>query len=198
MSERKRCGWAEGPDPLMRAYHDREWGVPLHEDRRLFELLCLEGAQAGLSWRTVLHKRERYRRVFHDFEIERVARLRDATLEKLLGDPGLIRNRSKMMAIRDNARAASRQIAEYGSLDTALWALVGGAPRRNHWRKQADVPAQTEVSERMGAALRKAGFRFVGPTICYAFMQASGMVNDHVQGCFRRDPGDGKGLGAGA
>ncbi|HET6546000.1 MAG TPA: DNA-3-methyladenine glycosylase I [Rhodanobacteraceae bacterium] len=188
MVERQRCHWAEGDDALMRDYHDREWGVPLHDDRALFELLCLEGAQAGLSWRTVLHRRAHYRRAFHDFDIARVARLTDRALEKRLSDPRLIRNRLKIASVRDNARAALRLIAGSGSLDTALWALVGGVPKCNHWRDPAEVPAQTAVSERFSASLRKAGFRFVGPTICYAFMQASGMVNDHLQDCFRHAP----------
>jgi DNA-3-methyladenine glycosylase I len=172
----------------MRAYHDREWGVPLHDDRALFELLCLEGAQAGLSWRTVLHKRERYRQQFHGFEIARVARLRDASLERLLADPGLIRNRAKIHAVRDNARAALVLVDVHGSLDTALWSLVGGVPQRNAWRAASAVPASTAVSVRMSKTLARAGFRFVGPTICYAFMQASGMVNDHLRDCFRHGP----------
>ncbi|MGA8278417.1 MAG: DNA-3-methyladenine glycosylase I [Rhodanobacteraceae bacterium] len=185
MSKAERCPWADVDDELMRAYHDCEWGTPLHDDRALFELLCLEGAQAGLSWRTVLHKREHYREAFHDFDIERVARTSDATLEKLLRDPGLIRNRLKMTAIRCNARAALRLIDAHGSLDTALWSLVGDKPMRNRWRSAGELPTQTQTSEQMSLALRKAGLRFVGPTICYAFMQASGMVNDHLLGCFR-------------
>lgn len=185
MSKRQRCPWAEGEDELMRAYHDCEWGTPLHDDRALFELMCLEGAQAGLSWRTVLHKREHYREAFHHFDIERVARMSDATLEKRLCDPGLIRNRRKMTAIRGNASAALRLIDWHGSLDAALWARVGGKSIRNRRRAPSEIPTQTGPSERMSASLREAGFRFVGPTICYAFMQASGMVNDHLLGCFR-------------
>jgi DNA-3-methyladenine glycosylase I len=171
----------------MRRYHDTEWGVPLHDDRALFEFLCLEGAQAGLSWRTVLDKRDNYRRAFHDFDIERCARLSDRRIEILLGDPGLIRNRMKITAVRDNARAVLDVIAEHGSLDAFLWSFVGGKPVKNAWRKGSEVPAKTETSDRMSKALAKRGFRFVGSTICYAFMQATGMVNDHLVTCFRYD-----------
>lgn len=180
----RRCAWA-GSEPAMVAYHDEEWGVPLHEDQRLFEFLVLEGAQAGLSWRTVLTKRERYRQVFHGFDITRVAAMGDAELAVLLQDPGIIRNRSKVSAARDNARAALRAIDELGSLDALLWSFVDGEPVRNHWASPAQVPATTPASERMSKALRKRGFRFVGPTICYALMQATGMVNDHLVDCFR-------------
>lgn len=169
----------------MRAYHDAEWGVPVHEDRRLFEFLCLEGAQAGLSWRTVLDKRARYRLRFHDFDMERVARMSDAALHDCLHDAGLIRNRRKLWAMRENARQALAVVAEHGSLDTWLWSLAGGATRINRWASAAEVPDWTPQSEWMSRALRKQGFRFVGPTICYAFMQATGMVNDHLLGCFR-------------
>jgi DNA-3-methyladenine glycosylase I len=180
-----RCGWAEGDHELMRRYHDEEWGTPQHDDRALFELLVLEGAQAGLSWRTVLDKRAHYRRRFHDFDIARVARMSDAELERLLQDPGLIRNRMKIAAARDNARTALAVIEEYGTLDLFLWSFVGGAPVVNRWTAMAQIPAQTEVSDRMSKELRKRGFRFVGSTICYAFMQATGMVNDHLVHCFR-------------
>jgi DNA-3-methyladenine glycosylase I len=159
--------------------------VPLHEDRALFEFLVLEGAQAGLSWRTVLDKRESYRRAFFDFDIAACAALEDTAIERLLEDPGLIRNRRKLFAVRDNARAALDVIAEHDSLAAWLWSLVGGKPQVNAWRDAHDVPASTEVSERMSRALRRRGFRFVGPTICYAFMQATGMVDDHLVGCFR-------------
>ncbi|MFK2856704.1 DNA-3-methyladenine glycosylase I [Dyella humi] len=169
----------------MQAYHDTEWGVPLHDDRALFEFLCLEGAQAGLSWRTVLHKRDHYRRAFHDFDIARVAAMKDRELEKLLLDPGLIRNRLKIFSARDNAKAALDAIGEHGSLDAYLWSFVDGKPIRNAWRTQGEVPASTPVSDRMSKALKKHGFRFVGTTICYAFMQATGMVNDHLVECFR-------------
>lgn len=169
----------------MCAYHDTEWGVPLHDDRGLFEFLCLEGAQAGLSWRTVLAKREHYRKVFHDFDIARVAGMSDRALEKLLLDPGIIRNRLKVFSTRDNAIAALRVIEEFGSLDVYLWSFVDGKTVRNRWHEQGEVPPSTEVSDRMSKTLRKRGFRFVGSTICYSLMQATGMVNDHLTGCFR-------------
>jgi len=182
---RVRCSWATGSTDAMRDYHDTEWGVPVHDDRALFEFLCLEGAQAGLSWRTVLDKRENYRRAFHDFDIARCARLTDRRIETLLGDAGLIRNRLKITSVRDNARAALEAIDEHGSLDAFLWSLVGGKPIRNAWKESKQVPATTEVSDRMSKALSKSGFRFIGSTICYAFMQATGMVNDHLVTCFR-------------
>ncbi|MFK2901195.1 DNA-3-methyladenine glycosylase I [Dyella jejuensis] len=172
----------------MQAYHDTEWGMPLHDDRALFEFLCLEGAQAGLSWRTVLHKRDNYRRAFHGFEIARVAAMKDRELEALLLDPGLIRNRLKMTSVRDNAKAALQVIAEHGSLDAYLWSFVDGKPICNNWRTRSDVPASTPLSDRMSKDLKKRGFRFVGTTICYAFMQATGMVNDHLLECFRHKP----------
>jgi DNA-3-methyladenine glycosylase I len=180
----RRCPWAGG-DALMQAYHDREWGTPLHDERGLFEFLVLEGAQAGLSWRTVLAKRERYRDVFHQFEIDAVARMTDRQLERALLDPGIIRNRLKVFAARDNARAAQDIVAEFGSLDAYLWSFVDRRPRRNHWQRPDDVPASTPLSDRMSKDLRKRGLRFVGGTICYAFMQATGMVDDHLVGCFR-------------
>ncbi len=181
---RRRCAWAEG-SRIERIYHDREWGVPVHEDRVLFEFLCLEGAQAGLSWRIVLARRDHYRRAFADFDIDACARLSDARIERLLTDPGLIRNRLKIGSVRDNARAALAASAEFGSLDLFLWSFVNGRPVQNGWRRRGDVPATTRASEHMSKTLRKRGFRFVGPTICYAFMQATGMVNDHVVDCFR-------------
>lgn len=180
-----RCDWAGTGHGLMREYHDREWGVPVHEDSVLFEFLCLEGAQAGLSWRTVLDKRAHYRDRFHDFDIARVAAMSEAALADCLQDAGLIRNRGKIWAMRENARQSLAVIAEHGSLDRWLWSLVGGVPRVNHWVSAEQVPAFTPESERMSRVLRKRGFRFVGPTICYAFMQATGMVNDHLVGCFR-------------
>jgi DNA-3-methyladenine glycosylase I len=176
----------------MQAYHDTEWGVPLHDDQALFEFLCLEGAQAGLSWRTVLHKRDNYRRAFHDFEIARVASMKDRELEKLLLDPGLIRNRLKMTATRGNANAALAVIEEFGSLDAYLWSFVEGKPIQNRWRTKGEVPASTPLSDRMSKDLKKRGFRFVGTTICYAFMQATGMVNDHLLDCFRHKACAGK------
>ena len=181
---RKRCSWA-GDGAAMRDYHDREWGVPLHDDRLLFEFLCLEGAQAGLSWRTVLEKRDNYRRAFAGFDIARCARLTDARIETLLGDAGLIRNRLKIVSVRDNARAALAAIDEFGSLDALLWSFVDGRTVQNRRGPRSPVPATTDVSDRMSKTLRKRGFRFVGSTICYAFMQATGMVNDHLADCFR-------------
>jgi len=184
-SEPPRCAWAANGDALMRDYHDTEWGVPLHEDRALFEFLCLEGAQAGLSWRTVLAKRDHYRKAFHQFDIPRVAAMTDRELEKLLLDPGIIRNRLKVSAARDNALAALGVIAEFGSLDVYLWSFVDGKPLRNRWRSQGEVPASTALSDRMSRALKKRGFRFVGSTICYSLLQATGMIDDHLVGCFR-------------
>ena len=183
MKPKTRCAWGNSPD--MHDYHDTEWGTPLHDDRKLFEFLCLEGAQAGLSWRTILEKREHYRRVFHDFDIAHCAKIGDARIEKLLADPGLIRNRLKINSVRDNARAALAAVDEFGSLDAYLWSFVDGKPIRNAWTSSAQVPASTEVSDRMSKALKKRGFRFVGSTICYAFMQATGMVDDHLVTCFR-------------
>jgi DNA-3-methyladenine glycosylase I len=180
-----RCAWAAGSDAAMQAYHDREWGVPHHSDTALFELLTLEGAQAGLSWRTILARREEYRRAFHGFDIARVAGMRDASLEKLLASSGIIRNRLKIWSVRDNARTALDVIAGHGSLDAYLWSFVDGKPLVNGWTEAGQVPAKTELSDRMSKALIKRGFRFVGSTICYAFMQATGMVNDHLVCCFR-------------
>ncbi|MBO9661559.1 DNA-3-methyladenine glycosylase I [Dokdonella sp.] len=185
MQDKTRCAWASRENATMQAYHDGEWGAPLREDRALFEFLCLEGAQAGLSWRTVLEKRDNYRRAFADFDIDRCARLTDARIEKLLTDPGLIRNRLKITSVRGNARAALAAIEEFGSLGGYLWSFVDGAPLQNVWRDVREVPATTAVSDRMSKELRKRGFRFVGSTICYAFMQATGMVNDHLVDCFR-------------
>jgi DNA-3-methyladenine glycosylase I len=179
-----RCDWAESSE-LERAYHDVEWGTPLYDERGLFEMLSLEGAQAGLSWRQVLARREDYRRAFHGFDIERVAAMTDAELAALLADPGLIRNRLKIYSVRDNARAALQLRAEEGELSAYLWSFVGGQPVVNWHADRASIPARTEASDAMSRALRKRGFRFVGSTICYAFMQATGMVNDHVVTCFR-------------
>jgi len=181
---RPRCGWAAG-SPAMIAYHDREWGTPHHEDRALFELITLEGAQAGLSWRTILARREEYRRTFHEFDIARVAAMTDRELETALRQSGVIRNRLKIYSVRSNAEAALAAIAAHGSLDSYLWSFVGGTPIVNRRRATDEVPARTELSDRMSKSLRKAGFRFVGSTICYAFLQASGMVDDHLATCFR-------------
>ena len=183
MSLIERCGWAK--TDLSIAYHDSEWGVPVHDDRRLFEFLVLEGAQAGLSWETILRKREAYRTAFDNFEIQCVAKYGARKVEQLLANPGIVRNRLKIAAAITNARAGIAVQKEIGSLDTFLWSFVGGRPRTNRWRSLAQVPARTPEAEAMSQDLLKRGFRFVGPTICYAFMQAVGMVNDHVVKCFR-------------
>jgi DNA-3-methyladenine glycosylase I len=179
-----RCAWA-GEDPLYVAYHDREWGVPSHDDRHLFEMLILEGAQAGLSWITILRKRENYRRAFEGFDPERMARFGPRKIEALLRDPGIVRNRLKVAAAVGNARACLDLAAAEGGLSNFLWRFVDGQPRINRWRSLAQVPANTPESDAMSKALKRRGFKFVGSTICYAFMQATGMVNDHVVGCFR-------------
>jgi DNA-3-methyladenine glycosylase I len=184
MTERTRCAWAASADALMQSYHDTEWGVPHHDEHALFELLTLEGAQAGLSWRTVLNRREAYRTAYHGFDIDRVAAMTDAELEHLLTDSPLIRNRLKIFSVRDNARVAQAVIAEHGSLDRYLWAFVDHQPIRNHRTEMSQVPATTPLSDSMSKSLRKTGFRFVGSTICYALMQATGMVDDHLVSCF--------------
>ena len=185
--ERRRCPWA-GSDPLYVSYHDQEWGRPLHDDTRLFEMLVLEGAQAGLSWITILRKRERYRQVFDGFDPRRVARYTPAKVRKLLQDPGIVRNRAKVEGAVESARAFLEAALEHGSFDRHVWAFVGGRPIRNRWRTPADVPSETEESRALSRDLRKRGFTFVGPTICYAFMQATGMVDDHLVTCFRHEP----------
>lgn len=179
-----RCAWC-GADPLYIAYHDEEWGVPVHDDRRLFEMLTLEGAQAGLSWLTILRKRENYRRAFHAFDFERVARYSARDIQRLMNDSGIVRNRLKIESTIRNARATLAIREEFGTLDAFLWRHVDGAPRRNQWKSLADLPARTEQSDAMSRDLKRRGFNFVGSTICYAFMQAVGMVNDHVTECFR-------------
>jgi len=178
-----RCSWAADADAAMQAYHDTEWGVPHHDDRALFELITLEGAQAGLSWRTVLARREAYREAFHGFDIGRVAGMTDAALTSVLTDSGVIRHRQKIWSVRDNARAALAIIEAHGSLDAWLWGFVDGQPIINRWRNAGQVPATSEISDRLSKAFRKQGFRFVGSTICYAFMQATGMVDDHLVTC---------------
>jgi DNA-3-methyladenine glycosylase I len=182
--ERVRCGWCAS-DPLYVAYHDTEWGVPVHDDHRLFEMLILEGAQAGLSWLTILRKRERYRRAFANFDPERIARFDSRRVENLLADPGIVRNRLKVEAAVANARAYLRLVEAEGSLDRFLWGYAGGKPRQNAHGTLAEVPARTRESDAMSKVLLARGFRFVGSTICYAFMQAVGMVNDHTTDCFR-------------
>jgi DNA-3-methyladenine glycosylase I len=179
-----RCAWADG-DELLAAYHDREWGVPVHDDRRLFEFLILEGAQAGLSWLTILRKREHYRRVLDDFDPERVAAYRAPKVRALLGDPGIVRNRLKVEGAVRNAKAFLALRDEPGGPDAFLWQFVGGRPRSNRWARPGDVPARTPESDTMSRELRRRGFTFVGSTICYAFMQAVGMVNDHTIDCYR-------------
>ncbi len=176
----KRCSWATSD--LSVPYHDEEWGVPVHDDRRLFEFVTLEGAQAGLSWETILRKRARYREVFFDFDPARVARITKARVENLLLDPGIIRNRAKVESTVSNAKAFLAVQREFGSFDTYLWRFVGGQPLDGR-RRGADIPAETLESKALSKDLRARGFRFVGPTICYAFMQAVGMVNDHVLDC---------------
>jgi len=179
-----RCKWA-GTDPLYLRYHDTEWGVPLHDDRRLFEFLILEGAQAGLSWLTILKKRDHYRKAFDNFDPARVASYGSARVAALLGDAGIVRNRLKIEAAVQNAAAFRRVQTEFGSFDAYIWRFTGGRPVVNAWRKEAELPARSPESEAMSRNLKRRGFRFVGPTICYAFMQAVGMVNDHVVDCFR-------------
>lgn len=181
-----RCGWVND-DPLHVAYHDEEWGVPVRDDRALFEMLMLEGAQAGLSWYTILQKRENYRRAFDGFDPARIARYDETKIASLLQDPGIVRNRLKVRAVIGNARAWL-DLRESGTgFSEYLWEFTGGTPVVNAWRRSEDVPASTPVSEAMSRMLKRRGFRFVGPTICYAFMQAAGMVNDHVTSCFRRE-----------
>jgi len=181
----KRCAWATSADPLYIAYHDEEWGVPSHDDRHLFEMLVLEGAQAGLSWRTILGRRKGYRRCFARFDPRKVAAFDAKTVRALLADPGIIRNRAKIESAIGNARAFLAVQKEFGSFDAYLWPFVGGSPRQNAWRSPKQVPAKTPVAEALSRDLRRRGFRFVGPTIVYAFMQAVGMVNDHAATCFR-------------
>ena len=183
MSSPTRCAWAS--TPLGIAYHDAEWGVPLHDDRLLFEFLILEGAQAGLSWELILQKRDSYRIAFDGFDPVKVAGYGDGKVAELLANPGIVRNRLKVAAAIGNARAFLDAQREFGSFDAYIWGFVDGSPVRNAWQSLADIPAKTPQSEAMSKELRRRGFRFVGPTICYAFMQATGMVNDHTTDCFR-------------
>ncbi len=186
---KNRCGWC-GTDPLYIAYHDDEWGVPQHDDRRLFEKLVLEGAQAGLSWITILRKRTAYRRLFREFDPTAVATMTDAELETVLLDPGIVRNRLKVFSARKNARAFLEVQQEFGSFDAFLWAFVGGTAKVNHPRTLAEVPAVTPEAEALSKALKKRGFTFVGPTIMYAYMQSMGLVDDHLATCWRRAGAD--------
>ena len=179
----RRCAWPR--TPLDIEYHDREWGVPVHDDYTLFEFLTLEGAQAGLSWSTILAKRPRYRKVFAEFDPARVARFKPDRVERLLLDPGIVRNRLKVASTIGNARALLAVQKEFGSFDAYVWQFVGGSPRVNRWKSHREIPSRTAESDRMSKDLAKRGFKFVGSTICYAFMQAVGMVNDHTTDCFR-------------
>ena len=186
-----RCPWAQGE--LYEAYHDTEWGVPLHEDRRLFEMLILEGAQAGLSWITILRKRENYREAFDDFDARRIARYDARRVAKLMGNDGIVRNRLKIESTISNARAFLQVQKEFGTFDRYIWQFVNHKPIVNRWKSMRQIPPRSSESDAMSKDLRKRGFRFVGSTICYAFMQATGMVNDHLVGCFRyRRAGGGK------
>jgi len=180
-----RCAWAPVESAAYLAYHDEEWGVPTHDERRLFEMLTLEGAQAGLSWSTILNKREGYRRAFSGFDPGKVARFSSRKVDRLLADPSIVRNRMKIESTVANARAVLRVQEEDGSLDSYLWSFVGGTPKVNRFGKLGEIPAETAESKAMAKDLRRRGFRFVGPTVCYAFMQACGLVNDHVVSCFR-------------
>jgi len=182
-----RCAWAEGHE-LMEAYHDEEWGVPERDDRALFEKLLLDGAQAGLSWRTILERRDGYRRAFEGFDPERIARYGDDDVARLLADPGIIRNRQKVRSFIGNARAYLDLMETTGSFADYLWSFVDGRPQIHHFRSDDEIPATSPVSERLSKDLKRRGFSFVGPTIVYAFMQAVGMVNDHVVDCFRHAP----------
>lgn len=180
-----RCGWAGDDDVASLAYHDDEWGVPSHDDIHLFEMLTLEGAQAGLSWSTILHKRQGYRAAFAGFDPAKVAGFSPEKVDRLLTDPAIVRNRLKVESTVANAHAAIDVQRTEGSLDAYLWNLVGGEPLMNRWKTLGELPAETDVSRAMSKELKRRGFRFVGPTICYAFMQATGMVNDHLRTCFR-------------
>jgi DNA-3-methyladenine glycosylase I len=181
----KRCDWGVTEGSLMAQYHDEEWGVPVHDDRLLFEYLILEGAQAGLNWTTILNRRENYREAFDNFAIEKVAAYDEAKIAQLLENPGIIRHKRKLESTVRNAQAALKVIEEFGSLDAYLWSFVDGKPVINHFQSMSEVPAKTPVSEALSKDLKKRGFSFVGPTICYAFMEAVGMVNDHQVDCFR-------------
>jgi len=183
----KRCAWTSNDDLLI-AYHDHEWGVPVHDDNRLFEFLILEGAQAGLSWLTILKKRENYRRAYDDFDIDRIAGYKSGKIRQLLNDPGIVRNKLKISASIVNAKSVIKVRKEFGSFDKYLWGFVDGKPLVNRRKKLSDIPSHTPVSDAMSKDLKKRGFKFVGSTICYALMQAVGMVNDHEVSCFRYRP----------
>jgi DNA-3-methyladenine glycosylase I len=182
--KKQRCAWP-GDDPLYCAYHDEEWGVPLHDDRALFEFLILEGAQAGLSWITILRKRDNYRAAFDNFDAERIARYDASKIESLLQDAGIVRNRLKVQSAVTNAQKFLAVQEEFGSFDAFIWRFVDGVPKQNRWRSLSEIPAQTAESDAMSKELKRRGFKFVGSTICYAHMQATGMVNDHTVDCYR-------------
>jgi DNA-3-methyladenine glycosylase I len=188
----RRCAWSEGVDPAMQRYHDLEWGVPVRDDRRHFEFIVLESAQAGLSWWTILRKRDGYRRAFADFEPVKVARFDSRAVARLMQDSGIVRNRQKIEATIANARAFLEIQKEFGSFDTYVWPFVGGEPIVNRWRKQSEVPATTAESDALSKDLKARGFKFVGSTIVYAHMQATGLVDDHLLSCFRRAEANGK------
>ena len=183
---KQRCAWC-GSDPIYIAYHDDEWGVPVHDDQLLFEFLILEGAQAGLSWLTILKKRENYKKAFSEFNIQTVANYTEDDIERLMNDAGIVRNRLKIESAIKNAKGILTIQKEFGSFDTYLWNYVEGTPIQNEWKYLEDVPVKTQIAEMLSKDLKKRGFNFVGPTICYAFMQAIGMVNDHTTDCFRYD-----------
>jgi len=188
VSEIQRCGWVNLNDPLYVAYHDQEWGVPLRgNDNALFERIVLEGAQAGLSWITVLRKREHYRQVFDNFDPEKVALYDESKVNQLMGDSGIIRNRAKILSAVNNARQFMKIQQESGSFSSYLWSFVGDQPIQNQWHSLRDIPSETEISKRLSKDLKQRGFKFVGSTICYAMMQACGLVNDHAVNCFRRE-----------
>lgn len=184
MEEKQSCGWPAG-DPLMVTYHDEEWGVPLHDDQKLFEFMVLDAFQAGLSWRTILHKRENFRKAFDGFNAEKIANYIDDDFNRLMNDSGIVRNRAKIMATIENAKVFLAVRDEFGTFDRYIWQFTGGKTIQNHWQDMKEIPASSSESDAMSADLKNRGFRFVGSTICYAFMQAAGMVNDHLTGCSR-------------
>ncbi len=181
----KRCAWAANSNEQMQEYHDKEWGVPVHDDRLLFEFLILEGAQAGLSWSTILAKRENYKKNFDNFDIKKIIKYDQEKIEKLMLDPGIVRNKLKINSVVINAKAFIEVQKEFGSFDTYIWSFEDGKPVINSWKSIDRLPAKTDISDQLSADLKKRGFKFIGSTICYAFMQAVGMVNDHTEGCFK-------------
>jgi len=186
MKSKERCSWVDGADALMQEYHDKEWGVPSHDDRHLFEMLTLESAQAGLSWSTILNKRKGYRKAFDNFDVKKVAKYSKAKIAKLLKNPEIVRNRLKVNSVVTNANAILVIRKEFGSFDRYIWQFVGNKPKINRWRSMSQVPVNTVESDNMSKDLKSRGFRFIGTTICYSFMQATGMVNDHLVGCSAR------------